>query len=195
MKEIEVKEIFKRTMRTFIKRPGIEGLIEWLETTDFFAAPASTKYHGAHPEGLINHSMNVFNRMMRKHLDFPEGTRMETVAIISLLHDVCKANFYRPQITINPEGQQETKYGYDNKLPIGHGEKSVILIQKHMYLTYEEIIAISWHMGAFDDRVKGGSRELSQAWERHPLALLLHLADMEATWLDERRTGDVPEEQ
>ena len=68
-------------MRTFIKRPGIEGLIEWLETTDFFAAPASTKYHGAHPEGLINHSMNVFNRMMRKHLDFPEGTRMETVAI------------------------------------------------------------------------------------------------------------------
>ena len=180
-----MKEIFKRTMRTFIKRPGIKGLIEWLETTDFFEAPASAKYHGAHPEGLINHSMNVFNRLTRKRLDFPEGTTMETVAIISLLHDVCKADFYRPQITINQEGQQETKYGYDNKFPIGHGEKSVILIQKHMHITDEEIIAISWHMGAFDDRVKGGSRELSQAWERYPLAFLLHLADMEATWLDE----------
>ena len=120
---------------------------------------------------------------------------METVAIISLLHDVCKADFYRPQITINPEGQQEIKYGYDNKFPIGHGEKSVILIQKHIHITDEEIAAISWHMGAFDDRVKGGSRELSQVWERYPLAFLLHLADMEATWMDERRAGDVPEEQ
>ena len=119
---------------------------------------------------------------------------METVAIISLLHDVCKTNFYRPEEIKQEHGQQVIQYGYDNKLPIGHGEKSVILIQKHMQLTDEEIIAISWHMGAFDERVKGGSRELSQVWERYPLAFLLHIADMEATWLDERRGTDVPEE-
>lgn len=189
-----MKEIFKRTLRTFIKRPGIEGLIEWLETTDFFEAPASAKYHGAYPEGLINHSMNVFNRLTRKRLDFPEGTTMETVAIISLLHDVCKTNFYRPEEIKQEHGQQVIQYGYDNKLPIGHGEKSVILIQKHMQLTDEEIIAISWHMGAFDERVKGGSKELSQVWEKYPLAFLLHIADMEATWLDERRLENVPEE-
>lgn len=188
-----MKEIFKRTMHTFIKRPGIEELIEWLETTDFFEAPASTKYHGAHPEGLIIHSVNVFNRLMRKYMDFPEGTEFETVAIISLLHDVCKANCYKRE-TLYFDGKHETNYKYDNELPIGHGEKSVILIQKHMQLTDEEIIAISWHMGAFDARVKGGSRELSQVWERYPLAFLLHIADMEATWLDERRGTDVPEE-
>ena len=187
-----MKEIFKRTMRRFIKRPGIEGFIEWLETTDFFEAPASAKYHGAYPEGLTNHSMNVFNRLTRKRMDFPEGTTMETVAIISLLHDVCKANCYKGE-TLYFNGEHETNYKYDNEFPIGHGEKSVILIQKHMQLTDEEIIAISWHMGAFDDRVKGGSKELSQAWERYPLAFLLHVADMEATWLDERRTMDVPE--
>ena len=180
-----MKEIFKRTMRTFIKRPGIEGLIEWLETTDFFEAPASAKYHGAYPEGLINHSMNVFNRLTRKRMDFPEGTTMETVAIISLLHDVCKVNCYKGE-TLHFDGKHETNYKYDNELPIGHGEKSVILIQKHMYLTDEEIIAISWHMGAFDARVKGGSKELSRVWGKYPLAFLLHIADMEATWLDER---------
>ena len=67
----------------------------------------------------------------------------------------------------------------------------MILIQRHMELADEEIIAISWHMGAFDARAKGGSKELSQVWERYPLAFLLHIADMEATWLDERRSGDV----
>lgn len=186
-----MKEDFIEMLRGCVHRPGIENLIGWLESTDFFEAPASTKYHGAYPGGLVKHSMNVLDRLRRKYADFPQGTKSETVAIVSLLHDVCKANFYRKEETIYCGGQQVIRYGYDNKLPIGHGEKSVILIQKHMKLTDEEIIAISWHMGAFDARVKGGSKELSQVWERYPLAFLMHIADMEATWLDERRGGDV----
>lgn len=186
-----MKEDFIETLRGCVHRPGIEKLIGWLESTDFFEAPASTKYHGAYSGGLVKHSMNVLDRLKSKYADFPQGTKSETVAIVSLLHDVCKANLYRKEETIFCGEQQVIRYGYDNKLPIGHGEKSVILIQRHMELTDEEIIAISWHMGAFDVRAKGRSEELSQVWEKYPLAFLLHIADMEATWLDERRSGDV----
>lgn len=186
-----MKKEFVGMLRGYVYRPGIENLIRWLEETDFFEAPASAKYHGVYPGGLARHSMNVFDRMCKRHMEIPEGTTSETVAIVSLLHDVCKTNFYKPKETKQEHGQQAIRYEYDNKLPIGHGEKSVILIQKHMKLTDEEIIAISWHMGAFDARVKGGSKESSQVWEKYPLAFLLHIADMEATWLDERRGGDV----
>lgn len=187
------KNIFIETMRNYVNRTGIENLLSWLEDTDFYDAPASTKYHGAYPGGLVAHSMNVFRRLMAKRADMTDGTTLETITVVSLLHDVCKTNFYREKEIKQEHGQQVIRYGYDNKLPIGHGEKSVILIQKHMQLTDEEIIAISWHMGEFDVRAKALSYELSQAWERYPLAFLLHVADMEATWLDERRTMDVPE--
>ena len=97
--------------------------------------------------------------------------------ITALLHDVCKVDFY----------EKEGEFGYrvNNLFPIGHGEKSVILIVQHMKLTNEEIMAIRWHMGAFEDRASG--RDLIQTWEKCPLALHLHLADMEATWFDEKR--------
>ena len=186
-----MKEDFIEMLRYYIQRPGIENIIRWLESTDFFMAPASTKYHGAYPGGLVQHSINVFMRLIGKCVDVQEGTKVETIAIVALLHDVCKTNSYKPKEIEQERGQQVIRYEYDNKLPIGHGEKSVILIQRHMRLTDEEITAISWHMGAFDTRVKGGSKELSQVWERYPLAFLLHIADMEATWLDERRSGDV----
>ena len=107
---------------------------------------------------------------------------LETLAICGLLHDLCKIDAYR--LT---EGQQEKpEYQLTRNFPAGHGEKSVILILRHMPLTDEEITAISWHMGAFDSRA-GAGRSLSQAWEKCPLALHLHLADMEATWFDEKR--------
>ena len=102
---------------------------------------------------------------------------MDTLTIAALLHDVCKIHLYE---------KTEDGYRHNEQFPIGHGEKSVILILRHMPLTDEEITAISWHMGAFDSRA-GAGRSLSQAWEKCPLALHLHLADMEATWFDEKR--------
>ena len=158
---------------SFVERDGVQSLLEWLESTDFYAAPASTKYHGAYAGGLLEHSLNVFRRLVRRC----PAADMDTLTITALLHDVCKIHLYE---------KTEDGYRHNEQFPIGHGEKSVILILRHMPLTDEEITAISWHMGAFDSRA-GAGRSLSQAWEKCPLALHLHLADMEATWFDEKR--------
>lgn len=115
--------------------------------------------------------MNVFRRLVKR---FPEGN-VDTLTIAALLHDVCKIHLY--------EKQDGGGYRHNEQFPIGHGEKSVILILRHMQLTDEEI---TWHMGAFDSRA-GAGRSLSSAWEKCPLVLHLHLADMEATWFDEGR--------
>ena len=169
----ERKQEFIQLM-SFVERDGVQSLLEWLESTDFYTAPASTKYHGAYAGGLLEHSLNVYYRLVRRNT----GINLDSLTISALLHDVCKIHLY--------EKQDGGGYRHNERFPIGHGEKSVILILRHMPLTDEEITAISWHMGAFDSRA-GAGRSLSQAWEKCPLALHLHLADMEATWFDEKR--------
>ncbi len=169
----ERKQEFIRLL-SFVERDGVQSLLEWLESTDFYTAPASTKYHGAYAGGLLDHSLNVFRRLVKRDT----AASMDTMTISALLHDVCKIHLY--------EKQDGGGYKHNEQFPIGHGEKSVILIMRHMQLTDEEITAISWHMGAFDHRA-GAGRSLSQAWEKCPLALHLHIADLEATWLDEER--------
>lgn len=168
----ELKQEFIHLL-SFVERDGVQSLLDWLESTDFYTAPASTKYHGAYAGGLLEHSLNVYYRLVKRNT----GINLDTLTIAALLHDVCKANFY--------EKTDGGGYRVNNLFPIGHGEKSVILIMKHMQLTDEEITAISWHMGRFDDRA--GGHDMIQAWEKCPLALHLHLADMEATWFDESR--------
>lgn len=168
----ELKQEFIHLL-SFVERDGVQNLLEWLESTDFYTAPESTKYHGAYAGGLLEHSLNVYYRMVRRNT----GINIDTLTISALLHDVCKIHLYE---------KTETGYRHNEQFPIGHGEKSVILIMRHMQLTDEEITAISWHMGAFDHRA-GAGRSLSSAWEKCPLALHLHLADMEATWFDESR--------
>lgn len=164
-------------------RRFFRDFMEWLESTDFFRAPASTKYHGSEEGGLVKHSLNVCKRLLdRKDLK----CSWETAVIASLLHDVCKIDNYIP---VEEDGNiKEWKYNRNILLPIGHSERSIILIQQTgMTLTLEEIVAIRWHMGAFDNAVRGGSREMSEAFGKYTLALQLHLADMEATYLDEGR--------
>ena len=188
----ENRKTFERIWNDIVKRPGQDEMLSWLTWNDFFTAPASTRYHGAYPGGLAEHSLHVYERMLAKARDYD----LETVTIISLLHDVCKVNMYKENRRKEPgklrtgEGEsagQEAPYRHEDHFAIGHGEKSVILIQRHMRLTDEEIVAINWHMGGFDARARQMSRELSRAWEEYPLAFLLHIADMEATWIDERR--------
>lgn len=165
------EEQFKELYRRYIHREGTEELLEWMEReTDFFTAPASTKHHLAYPGGLVEHSVNVF-RELRKVVIDNEPT-MEAVAICALLHDVCKANYYAGEY---PD------YTVKDQMPMGHGEKSVYLVMKHMELTDDEALAIRWHMGAYDDAFRGGSRALNAAMERTPLVLELHYADMIAT--------------
>lgn len=169
-----------------IERPGAAELLKWLQTTDLFTAPASTKYHGAYPGGLLDHILDVYYRM------FPEarqaGYDTETIAVVALLHDVCKLNVYKEHITETALGNS-INYTYEDDFPLGHGEKSIVLILKYMELTVEEMLAINWHMGAFDSRARADMRSLNDVFDRNKLAVLLHIADMQATFLDSCKKG------
>ena len=177
-----------------ITRFGADRLLNWLETTDFFTAPASTRFHGACEQGLVMHSINVFNAMVQHF--YAEGEAMESYAVCGLLHDLCKANFYKlgsRNVKNETTGQWEKvpTYQVADQFPYGHGEKSVYLIEHFMRLKTAEAIAIRWHMGGFDDAVRGGSFAVSDAYNRYPLAVKLHIADLEATYLLEQGTSEV----
>ena len=183
-----------------IKRNGIEDFLNWLKGTDFFKAPASTKFHGAYEGGLLEHSLNVYINL-KDEVDVYNRANPdvkiseESVIIASLFHDVCKANFYSVDYRNkkNEETNQwykEPYYTVNDQFPLGHGEKSAYLIERYMRLTEDELMAIRWHMGGFDDSVKGGSYTMSNAYEKYPLAVLLHIADLKATYLDENRDGN-----
>lgn len=190
-----LKEQFYREYSTNIQRSGADKLLVWLEQADFFEAPASTRFHMACPGGLLQHSLHVHDRLRflcemesqrTSGFDMPSS---ETIAICGLLHDLCKVDFYKVEYRNKKNEQGEwvkvPYYCVEDNLPYGHGEKSVYIISGFMKLTREEAMAIRWHMGGFDDAVKGGSFSLSKAFEQYPLAVLLHIADIEATYLDE----------
>ena len=175
-----------------IKREGAGDLLGWIENeTDFYTAPASAGSHLACGSGLLIHSLNVRNNLDQLNTSLGLGFSDETVSVCALLHDLCKVNFYKPvqKRRLNTETkawETYTGYGYDDSFPFGHGEKSVWYITRFMDLTDEEALAINWHMGAFDDRVRGGSRSFNNAVGRYPLLLWLHTADMKASSLDEK---------
>ena len=169
-------------------RSGIEELILYLqEETDFFTAPASTKYHGAYEGGLLQHSMNVYEVLRYD----PDGnfSFSDSIIIVALLHDICKANCYHTEkrnVKENGVWIEKQVYVFDDELPLGHGEKSLYLASKFIELSDEEAAAIRWHMGAFDNAFRGGDRGLNAAYEKYPLAVMLHMADMRATYIMER---------
>ena len=191
----ELKEEFFSIFAQHVTRPGSDKLLAWMETTDFFRAPASTRYHGACEGGLLLHSLNVYHALRDTY--FEEGDREESFAISALLHDLCKANFYKPgtrNVKNDVTGQWEKvpTYTIEDQFPYGHGEKSVFLIERFMRLKTAEAVAIRWHMGGFDDAVRGGCRAAGEAYYMYPLAIKLHLADLTATYLMERGTSNVP---
>ena len=187
---IEMKEAYKAVFKSKITRPGADALLEWLETkSDFFTAPASTRYHGSYEGGLCEHSLNVYERL--KNLcenESGSSVTWETIAIVSLLHDICKTNYYKQEmrnVKENGAWVQKPYYTVEDTLPYGHGEKSVYIVSSFIKLTRSEAMAIRWHMGGFDESVKGGSYYISDAWRKYPLGMLLHCADLQATYIDE----------
>ena len=191
----EMQEQFVSIFTKHIKREGSDNLLDWLITTDFFTCPASSKFHSAYEGGLCEHSIKVFNRFvklltMEYGENFTDKISMESVAIISLLHDLCKVNFYKTEYrNVKVDGQwvQVPYYTIEDSLPYGHGEKSVYIISGFMKLTREEAMAINWHSGGFDDRVRGGSYAMADAYYKFPTAMLFHSADIMATYLDETK--------
>lgn len=174
-----------------IERPGIDDLMNWLQKSDFYSAPASTRYHGSCEGGLLQHSLNVYDELMRLLEAYPEVKASRESAIISsLFHDLCKVNFYAKEKRNrkNEFGQWESydAYTIDEKFKFGgHGSKSVFILQQFIKLTPEEAASINCHMGAFGDN----GEYVGKTYEQFPLAWLLSVADQAATYIVESRNN------
>ncbi len=190
---MDYKERFLEIFHREVTREGSQKLLDWLEGTDFFTAPASTRYHCACQFGLVMHSLSVYDVMMEKHFTEGEDNR-ESFALCALLHDLCKAQYYKVStrnVKNEQTGQWEKQpyYMVEDSFPYGHGEKSVFLIERFLRLKPAEATAIRWHMGGFDDAARGGCFAISLAYEKYPLAVKLHLAYLESTYLREKGTS------
>ncbi len=178
-----------------IDRDGIEDLINWLEKTDFFIAPASTKFHGNYEGGLVEHSLNVYELLNNKLDQEPYKNKImmpeDSIKIISLLHDICKTNFYKVDYrnAKNEAGiwEKVPYYKVEDTLPYGHGEKSVMMISQFIRLTKQEMFAIRWHMGFTEPKEQYNT--LGAAFEKYPICLAVHEADLEATYLLENKVN------
>lgn len=192
-----------------VKREGVEELLNFIRGSDFYTAPASTRYHLAEEGGLLKHSLHVYDCLMKKKenpvwKEALSDVSDDTFILVSLLHDLCKTYFYGEELK-NRKTYDEEKvkaanprtvkrdangefiwetvpvYVVDDKYPLGHGEKSVFFIMQFVKLTMLEIAAIKHHMGAYCDSSQWNT--LGQAYEKYPLALALHESDLEATYL------------
>ena len=203
-----LKREFGDIFKTWIKRPGSDDLLKWLEDNDFFTAPASSRYHLAVPGGLLQHSLNVYrnlNDLMIFHYGDQSPYPLESTAIVSLLHDICKVNMYKPtqrnqktydkakvdaadKNLVKHDGMGDyiwetvQSYEINEDFIFGHGEKSVYLINKFMKLTDEEAQAIRYHMSSWkhDD-----IQSVGKVYTTNSLAFFLHVSDEMATYLDE----------
>ena len=186
----KIKEEFISIYKENITREGSDKLLDYLiNKCDFFTAPASTRFHSAYVGGLAQHSLNVYyclkDYLSRERVKetYKLSYTEEQIAIVALLHDMCKIDCYKSDFrnVKNDKGQWERvpTYKFEDPLPYGHGEKSVYMISGFMRLSREEAMAIRWHMGfsgTEDNNLTG------RALETYPLAFALATADMEASY-------------
>lgn len=187
---------FKKIVTENIERDGIDNLLEWVEhETDFFSAPASTRYHGSYEGGLLEHSLNVYDRLLWEMENtvgagWQEIYSPESIAIIALFHDLCKIDRYviteKWRKDENGDWEAYEAYEYNKeKAEMGHGAQSVFYLQKFIQLTELEAQAIFWHMGAYDISPYATLAACSETFKWNPLAFLTHRADMAATYVTE----------
>lgn len=201
------KEEFESLVRKYIKRDGVEKLLAWLDSTDFYSAPASTKYHLCVEGGLCQHSLNVFYTMVDlcnhywqkeesdeniyngENTDVDGAFNMENIAVVALLHDICKANCYVKDwknVKVNGKWEQQEYWKWDEQFVYGHGSKSVYIIQQYMRLYIDEAQAIRFHMGGREDPLSEFyERQYSSVFDNSKFAVMLYLADNYATFLIE----------
>ena len=194
----EIKERFIAVYREKIKREGSDRLLEYLlNRSDFFTAPASTRFHCSYEGGLCEHSLNVYDCLCsyldtdRARQTFGLDFSEESVAIVSLLHDVCKIDTYKTSMRNVKDDKtgvwsKVPYYEYNDTLPYGHGEKSVYIVSGFMRLTRDEAMAIRWHMGFSGPE---DQKLIGNALRMYPLALALMIADCEASSYVEERKG------
>lgn len=188
------KERFIEIYNKYITREGADKLLEYLlsPSCDFFSAPASSRFHSSYEGGLVEHSINVYE-CLDSYLKSPRIKEIfgfeytdESIAIVALLHDLCKINVYKKGFrNVKDEKgvwQRVDTFEFEDKLPYGHGEKSVYIISGYMKLTREEAFAIRYHMGYSSTE---DARNVAAAFEMFPLAFALSTADSEATYFIE----------
>jgi len=193
LSKMDSKAIFIDVLRGS-GRDGIDDLIEYLEAeTDFFTAPASTRHHGAVPGGLVIHSLAVLENLTKLSQTFEFVVHPSSLTITALLHDLCKANYYKASLRnvkneSTGEWEKQPYYLIEDQFPLGHGEKSAILAMQFISLSAEELLAIRWHMGAWDDAAQGysGRQCLNVALTKNWLVGALHMADTAATYFDNK---------
>ena len=177
------------SLLTSTNREGVNDLLKWLETTDFYEAPASTRFHGSYKGGLLQHSLNVYDELKRVMSTYSEIDTVseESIIIAALLHDLCKANLYTVEKRNRKvDGKWETYDSYITNEKFcfgGHGSKSVFLAQHFIKLSPEEAVAINAHMGSWEE---GAARYVGSAYEQCPFAWAVHIADEAATYLREK---------
>lgn len=180
-----MKERYLELLKT-VKREGMEELIKYLANSDFFTAPASTKFHGDYEGGLLEHSLKVYDILCEKlkNPGIDINVSEDTIKIVALLHDICKTNFYKIDYRNAKSAlgvwEKVPYYTIEDTIPYGHGEKSVMMITEYIKLTGEEKYAIRWHMGFSEPKEVYAS--LGLAMKKYPLVLLVHEADLEATY-------------
>jgi hypothetical protein len=172
---------FKRIVKEKINRLGINDLMLWLDETDFYTAPASTRYHDCFEGGLVMHSLNVYYELKRLCKWYDVDVSEESIAIAALFHDICKVGCYKTEMRWrkdeNDKWEQYPTYKFEEDYAFGgHGSKSVYLVQSFIPLEPDEATAINCHMG-----VENGKWEVLEAFRRCPFAFLLHVADMGST--------------
>ena len=184
------KEEFTELYHASITRRGADKLLDWMGKADFFTAPASTRYHLACKGGLMEHSVHVYRRLQKiVAAEYPEDCPYsdETLAVVGLLHDLCKTHFYGTSMrnVKNEEtGVWEKKpyYIVDDKIPLGHGDKSVLLAGKYIELSCQELYAIWHHMG-YSGQDYSAAQAIDHSILKYPMVLALQTADMMASKL------------
>lgn len=200
-----------------VTRDGKDALVDYIRNkTDFYKAPASTQFHLACEGGLLQHSLNVYDCLVAKRQspiwkNIFEEIPEESLVLMALLHDLCKVNFYtkgtKNQKTYDAEKvaaaenwqrkhddmgdyiwETVLRYEINDTMPLGHGEKSVMLINCFMKLNTYEIFAIRWHMGFSVE--KEHYKALGDAMEKYPIILALYEADLEASKILEDVSGN-----
>ena len=187
---MSTKEEFIEIFKEHVTRPGADALLDYLENkSDFFTAPASARFHGSYAGGLCDHSVNVYH-CLADYLARPRVQELygleysdESIAIVALLHDLCKIGCYklgsRNVKDASGKWQSVPTYTFEDPMPYGHGEKSVYIVNGFIRLTREEAMAIRWHMGFSGTE---DPRTVGQALQQYPLAFALATADAEASY-------------
>ena len=206
------REAFESCCHQYIQRNGIDALLEYLKTkTDFFEAPSSTSFHLNEPGGLCRHSLNVFETLLTLYTSlvepriedgtspFADTVSTESIAVVALFHDVCKANTYRPterwKKDANGRWMSYPGYEVNDSFPFGHGEKSCVVIHWFLPLRQEELLAIRWHMGAWGINLNSfeDTKSYDVANKQYPLVGIIQCADNIAANIMERTGAELDE--